>query len=60
MQTFSAYEPGDFYDELIEANGNPRPGSQLLVEKIESLPPGDLALRQKAAESFREGRTPPV
>jgi len=52
METFNTYDPGDYYDELIEADGNPRPGSRLLVDKIESLPPGDLAIRQKAAEAL--------
>ena len=52
METFDVYDPEDFYDELIDANGNPRPGAQLLVDKIESLPEGDLVLRQKAAEAL--------
>ena len=52
METFRTYDPGDYYDELIDANGNPRPGSQLLVDKIESLPQGDLAMRQRAAEAL--------
>lgn len=52
MQTFQTYDPGEFYDELMEARGKPRPGARLLVEKIESLPPGDLAMRQKAAEAL--------
>lgn len=30
--------------------GKPRPGNHLLLEKIESLAPGELAMRQKAAE----------
>ncbi len=52
MDTFNHYEPGDYYDELMESTGVPRPGARLLVEKIESLPPGDLALRQQAAEAL--------
>ena len=52
METFDVYDPEDFYDELIDADGNPRPGARLLVEKIESLPEGDLAFRQKAAEAL--------
>ncbi len=52
METFASYKPEDFYDELIDASGNPRPGAQLLVDKIESLPEGDLAMRQKAAEAL--------
>ena len=52
METFNVYDPEDFYDELIDADGHPRPGARLLVEKIESLPEGDLAFRQKAAEAL--------
>ena len=52
METFNQYDPGDFYDELIDDQGRPRPGAKLLVDKIESLPNGDLALRQKAAEAL--------
>jgi uncharacterized circularly permuted ATP-grasp superfamily protein len=52
METFGTYDPGDYFDELIDADGTPRPGARLLVEKIESLPNGDLAMRQKAAEAL--------
>lgn len=52
METFKTYNPEDFYDELIDENGIPRPGAQLLVDKINSLPNGDLGLRQKEAEAL--------
>ncbi len=52
METFKTYDPGDFYDELIDENGRPRPGAQLLIDRIESLPDGDLILRQKEAEAL--------
>lgn len=52
METFTTYDPEDFYDELIDEKGVPRPGIQLLVDKIESLPKGDLELRQKEAEAL--------
>jgi len=52
METFDNYDPEDFYDELIAADGTPRPGVQLLVDKIESLPKGDLTLKQKEAEAL--------
>lgn len=52
MTTFRHYEPEDFYDELVDAAGRPRPAARLLINKIESLPPGDLALRQQAAEAL--------
>ncbi len=52
MATFKTYDPEDFYDELIDETGNPRPEAQLLINKIESLPMGDLVLRQKEAEAL--------
>ncbi|MGW8195344.1 MAG: circularly permuted type 2 ATP-grasp protein [Desulforhopalus sp.] len=52
METFTTYDPEDFYDELVDENGVPRPGVQLLVDKIESLPNGALTLRQKEAEAL--------
>ncbi|MBT8339047.1 MAG: circularly permuted type 2 ATP-grasp protein, partial [Desulfatitalea sp.] len=52
METFRTYNPEDFYDELFDANGIPRPGAQLLVDMIEVLPAGDLAMRQKEAEAL--------
>ena len=51
METFKTYDPEDYYDELIDENGRPRSGAQLLIDKIESLPEGDLALRQREAEA---------
>lgn len=50
--TFSGYDPGEFFDELIAPDGRPRPGTQLLLDTIDSLPPGDLAMRQRAAEAL--------
>jgi len=47
---FSQYDPGDFYDELYEGIGQPRPGSALLLRKFASLPEGELKKRQQAAE----------
>jgi uncharacterized circularly permuted ATP-grasp superfamily protein len=52
METFTTYKPAGFYDELIDEKGNPRQGVQLLVDKIESLPKGNLQLRQKEAEAL--------
>ncbi|AGF76697.1 hypothetical protein UWK_00110 [Desulfocapsa sulfexigens DSM 10523] len=52
METFRTYDPEDYYDELIDDTGKPRPGVQLLVDKIESLPEGDLAMRQREAEAL--------
>jgi uncharacterized circularly permuted ATP-grasp superfamily protein len=47
---FEGYQVGEYFDELVAENGSPRPGARLLVRDIESLPPGELELRQKAAE----------
>lgn len=47
---FSRYEQADFYDEMFHADGKPRLGSRLLVERIEALLSGDLNRRQQAAE----------
>ncbi len=52
METFRTYDPEGFYDELIDENGTPRPGVELLVNKIDSMPKGDLVFRQKAAEAL--------
>lgn len=47
---FESYQTENFYDELFYPNGQPRPGGRLLVEKINSLPPGELNQRQEAIE----------
>ncbi len=48
--TFQNYTPESFYDELFDAEGKPRTGGQLLIEMINSLPPGELKLRQQAID----------
>ena len=47
---FSAYDPGEFYDELYEGKGQPRAASTVLLRKFASLPEGELKRRQEAAE----------
>lgn len=47
---FARYDTAEFYDEMFAQGDTPRPGNRLLVERIESLAPGELAIRQKAAE----------
>ena len=47
---FRNYATGLFYDEMFTADNAVRPGSRLLMEKLESLGPGQLLARQKAAE----------
>lgn len=47
---FDDYEPGDFYDELFVAKGKPRPEAIPLLERINSLPDGELQRRHQAAQ----------
>ncbi len=47
---FVSYEVGDFYDELLTDAKAARPGACHLMHSIESLPPGEFARRQVAAE----------
>jgi len=48
---FASYDPGDYYDELFDSTGSPRPGANPLVERIHSLADGELTSLQRAAES---------
>ncbi|WP_448572646.1 circularly permuted type 2 ATP-grasp protein [Trichothermofontia sp.] len=45
------YEPGDFYDELFEAKGKPRPEAELLVQRLNSLSLDEIKQRQQAAQN---------
>jgi uncharacterized circularly permuted ATP-grasp superfamily protein len=47
---FDAYDTGGFYDEMFLPDGRPRPEADLLVQRIHSLPEGDVLRRQQAAE----------
>jgi len=47
---FENYDTGGFFDEMFDAEGNPRPAARLLVERFESLPHEELRRRQQAAE----------
>jgi uncharacterized circularly permuted ATP-grasp superfamily protein len=47
---FASYDTAEFYDEMFLPDGCARSGARLLKERIESLPDGDLLLRQEAAE----------
>lgn len=48
---FQSYDPGEFYDELFVAKGQPRPYAAALIDRINSLSPGDLEIRQEAAKT---------
>ena len=47
---FDSYQTEGFYDELFRSDADPRDEFRLIVERIDSLPEGDLPRRQKAAE----------
>lgn len=47
---FTSYDPGDFYDEMFEASGRPRPHAQLLIDTIEGLSEGQLLRYQRGAD----------
>ena len=48
--SFHQYRTDDFFDELIDSKGRPRPDAAPLVEIINQLPSGDLIRRQAAIE----------
>ena len=47
---FDGYEVGGFYDEMFDREGEPRVATHQLLDRINSLPPGEMLDRQKAAE----------
>ena len=47
---FDGYDTEGFYDELFDSQGNPHPGADLLIQRINGLPEAELQRRQKAAE----------
>jgi len=47
---FTDYDPGDFYDELFVAKGQPRSESIPLIERIDSLSPDEILRRQESAQ----------
>src|SRR6266850_106449 len=47
---FTSYDTAEFFDEMFLPDGCARFGARLLKERIESLPNGELLLRQEAAE----------
>ncbi len=47
---FSGYDRESFYDEMFGEDGQPRPMARTLAQKIESLMPGELLNRQRAAD----------
>lgn len=47
---FDSYDTEGFFDEMFQPNGQPRPHSEPVVDRITSLSEGDLVRRQRAAE----------
>jgi len=47
---FRHYEVGGFHDEMFDPQGRARAEAQMLVQRVQSLPPGELLRRQRAAE----------
>ncbi len=48
--TFDGYDTEGFYDEMFYADGTPRPGADLLIQRLSNLPDQELQRRQQAAE----------
>jgi len=47
---FDTYETGEFYDEMFDQDGVPRPRAKMLAQRLMSLSDGELQRRQKAAD----------
>lgn len=47
---FQDYDTGGFYDEMFTPEGLPRPGTEAVVNRFNSLPLEELKRRQQAAE----------
>jgi uncharacterized circularly permuted ATP-grasp superfamily protein len=47
---FAHYDTGDFFDEMFEANLEPRVAARALGQLIDALPDGELLRRQQSAE----------
>ena len=47
---FDGYSLDDFYDEMFDAEGRPRPGAGAVVDRFNELPLEELRRRQQSAE----------
>ncbi|MFP4641804.1 MAG: circularly permuted type 2 ATP-grasp protein [Dehalococcoidia bacterium] len=45
------YRVESFYDELFASDGQPRPSARPLIDRINTLPNGELERRQRTAEA---------
>ncbi|MEM7436876.1 MAG: circularly permuted type 2 ATP-grasp protein [Myxococcota bacterium] len=50
MTNWTDYDSGDLYDEMVDRDGRPRAGAELLTARLSGLTRGKLKLRQEAAE----------
>jgi len=48
--TFDGYDTEGFVDEIFDSHNQPRAEAALLVQRINSLPAGELGRRQQAIE----------
>ena len=49
--TFDDYDTTGYFDEMFLDDGSPRQGAERLLQRINSLPPGELRARQQEIES---------
>lgn len=54
--TGPAYDPGEFWDEMFESDGRPRPHYVALARRLAGLSPAEVARRQEAAELSFQAR----
>src|SRR3954471_17675883 len=47
---FARYQPGSFFDEMFNADCEPRTAARALVQLIEAMSDGELLRRQQSAE----------
>ena len=55
--TFDDYRTGSFFDEMFDADGEPRPPARGLVQLIEAMGEGELGRRQQSAEAADDKRS---
>ena len=48
---FASYDPEGYYDEMFSPDGEPRPYSRILFDRVQSLDDDELTRRHRAAES---------
>jgi uncharacterized circularly permuted ATP-grasp superfamily protein len=51
MIELDSYQTSEFYDEMFEASGRPRPRAEALAQRLTALSEGELVRRQQAADA---------